>query len=68
VDNGWILLLPAEHEHTGFNAYCGPRILPWHKKVMENLARYTCPPLEDHLGLFFPRKNDLEGLGGGCVA
>ena len=26
--------------HTGFNAYCGPRILPRQKKSMENLARY----------------------------
>lgn len=26
--------------HTGFNAYCGPRILPWQESSMENLARY----------------------------
>jgi hypothetical protein len=26
--------------HSGFNVYCGPRILPWQKKSMENLARY----------------------------
>lgn len=26
--------------HTGFNIYCGPRILPWQKVSMENLARY----------------------------
>jgi len=26
--------------HTGFNVFCGPRILPWHKRSMENLARY----------------------------
>ncbi len=26
--------------HTGFNVYCGPRILPWHHKSMENLACY----------------------------
>ncbi len=29
---------------SGFNVYCGPRILPWQKKSMENLARGTCPP------------------------
>jgi len=26
--------------HTGFNVYCGPRILPWQRKSMENLACY----------------------------
>jgi len=26
--------------HSGFNVYCGPRILPWQKKSMENLACY----------------------------
>jgi hypothetical protein len=26
--------------HTGFNVYCGSRILPWQKKSMENLAQY----------------------------
>jgi len=26
--------------HTGFNVFCGPRILPWHRRSMENLARY----------------------------
>jgi hypothetical protein len=26
--------------HTGFNVYVGPRILPWHSRSMENLARY----------------------------
>jgi hypothetical protein len=26
--------------HTGFNVYVGPRILPWHRKSMENLACY----------------------------
>jgi hypothetical protein len=26
--------------HTGFNVYVGPRILPWHRLSMENLARY----------------------------
>jgi len=26
--------------HTGFNVYCGKRILPWQKTSMENLARY----------------------------
>jgi hypothetical protein len=26
--------------HSGFNVYCGLRILPWYKKSMENLARY----------------------------
>ena len=27
--------------HTGFNVYCGPRILPWQRKSMENLTCYT---------------------------
>ena len=26
--------------HTGFNVYCGSRILPWQQKSMENLACY----------------------------
>jgi len=26
--------------HSGFNIYCGSRILPWQKTSMENLARY----------------------------
>ncbi len=26
--------------HTGFNVYCGPRILPRNEKSMENLACY----------------------------
>jgi hypothetical protein len=26
--------------HTGFNVFCGLRILPWQKRSMENLARY----------------------------
>ena len=26
--------------HTGFNVFCGRRILPWEKRSMENLARY----------------------------
>ncbi|RZB37986.1 MAG: hypothetical protein SRB2_00693 [Desulfobacteraceae bacterium Eth-SRB2] len=26
--------------HTGFNVSCGPRILPWQRKSMENLACY----------------------------
>lgn len=30
--------------HSGFNVYCGPRILPWQKNSMENLVRGTCPP------------------------
>jgi len=25
---------------SGFNVYCGKRILPWQKTSMENLARY----------------------------
>jgi len=29
-----------ERRHTGFNVYCGPRILPWQQKFMENLTRY----------------------------
>ncbi|MBL7204528.1 MAG: transposase [Desulfobacteraceae bacterium] len=26
--------------HSGFNVYCGPRILPGEEQAMENLARY----------------------------
>ncbi len=29
--------------HSGFNVYCGPRILPWQKNSIENLARGTWP-------------------------
>ncbi|MBU0699054.1 MAG: transposase, partial [Proteobacteria bacterium] len=35
-----MIALLDKWRHTGFNGYCGPRILPWHKKSMENLARY----------------------------
>jgi hypothetical protein len=46
--------------HSGFNVFCGSRIQPGHEEAMENLARYTCPPLEDHPRLFLPGKNDLH--------
>ena len=26
--------------HTGFNVYCGPRLFPWQRRSMENLACY----------------------------
>jgi len=35
-----VIALLDKWRHTGFNAYCGPRILPRQKKSMENLARY----------------------------
>ncbi len=35
-----IIVLLDKWRHTGFNAYCGPRILPWQESSMENLARY----------------------------
>ena len=35
-----VITLMDKWRHTGFNVFCGPRILPWHKKSMENLARY----------------------------
>ena len=38
----WLL---DKWRHTGFNVYAGPRILPRFEKSMENLARYTCPPM-----------------------
>ncbi|MFC1815854.1 transposase [Thermodesulfobacteriota bacterium] len=35
-----VIALLDKWRHTGFNAYCGPRILPWQESSMENLARY----------------------------
>jgi hypothetical protein len=35
-----VIALMDKWRHTGFNDYCGPRILPWHKKSMENLTHY----------------------------
>ena len=35
-----MIALLDKWRHTGFNGYCGPRILPWQKRSMENLARY----------------------------
>jgi ribosomal protein S27E len=29
-----VITLLDKWRHTGFNVYCGPRILPWHKKSM----------------------------------
>jgi len=48
--------------HTGFNVYCGSRILPWQKKSMENLARYTCPPMfvAGYSRIFLPGTHDLS--------
>jgi hypothetical protein len=45
--------------HSGFNVFCGPRIQPGEEEAMENLARYTCPPLEDHSRLLFPGEDDI---------
>ena len=54
-----MIALLDKWRHTGFNGYCGPRILPWQKKSMENLARYTCPPLEDYPCIFLPGEDDI---------
>ncbi len=35
-----MVTLMDKWQHTGFYVYCGPRILPWQKNSMENLARY----------------------------
>jgi len=35
-----MIALLDKWRHTGFNVYCGPRILPRQKTSMENLARY----------------------------
>ncbi len=35
-----MIALLDQWRHTGFNVYCGQRILPWKKTSMENLARY----------------------------
>jgi len=35
-----VITLMDKWRHTGFNVFCGPRILPWQKRTMENLARY----------------------------
>ena len=35
-----MITLMDKWRHSGFNVYCGPRIFPWQKKSLENLARY----------------------------
>jgi len=35
-----VITLLDKWRHTGFNVFCGQRILPWQKRSMENLARY----------------------------
>jgi hypothetical protein len=35
-----MITLLDKWRHTGFNVFCGKRILPRHKNAMENLARY----------------------------
>ncbi len=35
-----MIALLNKWRHTGFNVYGGPKILPWQKVSMENLARY----------------------------
>jgi len=35
-----LVALMDRWRHTGFNVYCGPRILPWQARSMENLACY----------------------------
>ena len=34
------IALLDQWQYTGFNIYCGQRILPWEKTSMENLALY----------------------------
>ncbi len=48
----------GEH-HSGFNVYCGNAIWPHNEDGLENLARGTCPPQEDHPSVFFSRAHDL---------
>jgi len=36
-----VISLLDKWRDTGFNEYCGRRILPWQKRSMENLARYN---------------------------
>jgi len=49
--------------HSGFSVFCGPRIHPREEDAMENLARYTCPPLEDYPCLLLTRADDLHPRG-----
>jgi hypothetical protein len=41
-------LIMMNRRHSGFNVYCGKAIWPRNQEGLENLARYTCPPQEDH--------------------
>lgn len=43
-----MIAIMGKWRHSGINVYCGPRIWPRNRRAMENLAGYTCPPLEDH--------------------
>ena len=45
--------------HSGFNVYCGKAIWPPNEDGLENLARYTCPPLEDHPSFLFSKADEL---------
>ena len=45
--------------HSGFNVYCGKVIWAHNEDGLENLARGTCPPQEDHPSVFFSRAYDL---------
>jgi len=36
-----MITLLDKWRHTGFSVYCGPRILPWQQKSIENLACYN---------------------------
>jgi hypothetical protein len=51
--------------HSEFNVHCGPGIQPGDGQAIENLARYTCPPIfvADHPGITFPGANDLHSRG-----
>jgi hypothetical protein len=45
--------------HSGFNVYCGKVIWAHNEDGLENQARGTCPPQEDHPSVFFSRAYDL---------
>ena len=48
--------------HSGFNVFCGPRIQPGDEQAMENLARYTFPPVfvADYPRIFFTGEDDIH--------
>ncbi len=42
--------------HSGFNVYCGKVIWAHNEDGLENLARGTCLPQEDHPSVFFSER------------